>query len=120
LAPWKTHAGRYTRFGDVTELLSRIDDQYVILSHGEVISAEFSDQKLPQLPNGWVRDWLLFVDGFGKDMDLYTQHPDSVEPLPRHRDLPYRRPDWELAPDSAWEAFRANFLKRLLGESWRS
>jgi hypothetical protein len=111
-APWKTHAGSYTRLGDVRGLLTAIDDRYVILSHGEAISAEFSDRGLPALPQGWVRDWLLYVDGFGKDMDLYTQHPDTVAPLPRHRDLPYRRPEWSLPTDSAWETFQKRFLTR--------
>jgi Flp pilus assembly protein TadD len=112
VAPWKTHSGGYTRLGDVRELLARVDDRYVTLSHGEVITAEFEEEGLPPLPQGWVRDWLLFVDGFGKDMDLYTQHPDGVDPLPRHRDLPYRVPGWELPSDAAWQAFREGFLTR--------
>jgi Flp pilus assembly protein TadD len=112
IAPWKTHAGNYTRLGNVRELLARVDDRYVTLSHGEVITAEFEEEGLPPLPRGWVRDWLLYVDGFGKDMDLYTQHPDRVDPLPRHQDLPYRVPGWKLPSDAAWQAFREGFLTR--------
>ncbi len=112
VAPWKYHAGRYTRFGDVRDLLQTVDDRYVILGHGEAITADFSTRDLPPLPSGWTRDWLLYVDGFGKDMDLHSQYPDTVEPLPRHRDLPYRAPGWNLPGDSAWESFRKTYVTR--------
>jgi hypothetical protein len=111
-APWKTHVGRYTRFGDVRELLKTVDDRYVILGHGEAITADFSTRELPPLPPGWTRDWLLYVDGFGKDMDLHSQHPDLVGPLPRHRDLPYRAPGWSFPSDATWESFRKAYLTR--------
>jgi tetratricopeptide (TPR) repeat protein len=111
-APWKLHAGKYTPLGDVRELLGSVDDRYVVLAHGEEITAEFPSGGLPGLPHGWVRDWLLYVDGFGKDMDLHSQYPDTVEPLPRHRDLPYRSPSWSLPTDTAWDAFRRTFLTR--------
>ncbi len=112
MAPWKLHAGNYTPLGGVRELLDSVDDRYVILAHGEQITAEFPTAPLPALPEGWVRDWLLYVDGFGKDMDLHSQYPDTVGPLPRHRDLPYRDPSWRLPSDPAWEAFRRTFLTR--------
>ncbi len=111
-APWKTHTGTYTPLGDVRELLRLVDDRYVLLPHGEAITAEFSTADLPALRAGWVRDWLLHVDGFGKDMDLHSAFPDTVGPLPRHKDLPYRRSEWILPSDSAWESFRKRFLTR--------
>jgi len=111
-APWKTHTGRYTPFGDVRDLLKTVDDCYVILGHGEAITAEFAAKDLPPLPPGWTRDWLLYVDGFGKDMDLHSQHPDRVDPLPRHKDLPYRAPGWNLPSDATWESFRKTYLTR--------
>jgi Flp pilus assembly protein TadD len=113
-AGWKTHKGQYTRLGDVRELLAGVDDRYVVLAHGEAITAEFSAAGLPPLPQGWTRDWLLYVDGFGKDMDLHSQYPDTVEPLPHHKDLPYRAQSWNLVSDAAWEAFRQLFLTRQL------
>jgi Flp pilus assembly protein TadD len=111
-APWKLHAGRYTRLGDVRSLLASVDDSYVVLAHGEEITAEFPAAALPGLPRGWMRDWLLYVDGFGKDMDVHSQYPDTVDPLPRHRDLPYANPLWNLPGDTAWDAFLRNFLTR--------
>ncbi len=112
LAPWKTHLGKYTPLGDVLDLLRAVDDRYVILAHGEAISAEFSAAQLPQLPAGWTRDWLLHVDGFGKDMDIHSQYPDRLEPLPRHTELPYHAPYWKPATDALWEAFRQHYLIR--------
>ncbi len=112
VAPWKTHAGLYTRFGDVRDLLKTVDDRYVILGHGEAITAQFSTRSLPSLPPGWTRDWLLYVDGYGKDMDVHSEYPDLVGPLPRHRDLPYTEPGWKLPGDQAWEAFVKTYLTR--------
>ncbi len=83
-AGWKTHTGEYTRPGDVWDLLAAVDDRFVVLRHGEGIAADFSTAGLPVLTRGWTRDWLLYVDGFGKDMDLHTQYPDTIAPLPHH------------------------------------
>ncbi len=112
-APWKTHLGEYTPLGDVRRLLETVDDQYVILAHGEMISAEFHAGDLPTLPKGWKRDWLLHVDGFGKDMDIHSMHPDRLEPLPRHKDLPYRSGYWRLPDETGWNEFRQRYLKRI-------
>ena len=56
--------------GDVTPLLQRIDNHYVIFGSGEEIDAEFSDASLPLLPAGWKRDYFFYANGFVKDMDL--------------------------------------------------
>jgi hypothetical protein len=44
---------------------------------------------LPPLPQGWVRDYFFFADGFEKDMDFYAAYAFTVEPLPYHTLLPY-------------------------------
>jgi hypothetical protein len=82
--PYKIMAGDYTRFGDVRELLSRVDDRFVILGRGEEIALEFDASDLPPLPGGWSRTLVLHSDGYCKDMDLYTAFPDTVGPLPYH------------------------------------
>lgn len=81
---WKVHVGAYTRFGDVLELLDEIDDFYVITRSGDEIGIEFALDSLPPLPEGWVRDYLIYVDGFGKDMDPNSGAPQFLGPLPFH------------------------------------
>ncbi len=91
LAPWKVHRGSYTRYGDVRSLLVDKDDMSVITRSGDEVKVFFDVSKLPKLSPGWVRDYLLYVDGFGKDMDLNSAGPDNLAPLPFHgmKSFPY-------------------------------
>jgi tetratricopeptide (TPR) repeat protein len=90
-SPWKTLTGRYTREGDVRELLTRTDDMFVISKPGDEIALSFDASKLPPLPRGWKRTFLLYADGFSKEMDINSASPDRVEPLPFHgmKSYPY-------------------------------
>ena len=83
-SPWKAHIGNYTRFGDVRELLLTPEDMYVITRNGDEMQIDFDATKLPKLPNGWKRDYLVYADGFGKDMDINAARPDTVGELPFH------------------------------------
>ncbi len=83
-APWKAHIGNYTRFGEVSPLLLKRDDMFVATRAGDEIEAFFDLHRIPAPPEGWVRDYLVYVDGFGKDMDLHSASPDTVGPLPFH------------------------------------
>jgi tetratricopeptide (TPR) repeat protein len=83
-SPWKVFPGRYTRVGDVRELLQRSDDQFVISRTGDEISLSFDARRLPKLPTGWTRTFLLYADGFSKEMDINSASPDQVMPLPYH------------------------------------
>ena len=38
---WRDLAGYYTRYGEVTPLLEKIDDMYVILNAGDEMTVEF-------------------------------------------------------------------------------
>ena len=68
--------------GDVTPLLRAIDDRLVIMGSGDEIALTFPAARLPALPRGWTRDFLLLVDGWAKDADPNTAFSQSVEPLP--------------------------------------
>ena len=83
-SPWKVFPGRYTRLGDVRELLKVTDDQFVISRPGDEISLSFDATRLPKLPQGWTRTFLLYADGFSKEMDINSASPDQVMPLPYH------------------------------------
>jgi len=94
-APWKAHLGNYTRYGDVRELLLAPDDMYVITRSGDEIQLEFDGRSLPRLPAGWKRDFLVYADGFGKDMDINSARPETIGELPFHgmKSYPYSAGD---------------------------
>ena len=94
-SPWKVMTGRYTREGDVRELLLASDDMFVISRPGDELSLSFAADKLPPLPRGWTRTFLLYADGFSKEMDINSASPDQVGPLPFHgmSGYPYRWPE---------------------------
>jgi Flp pilus assembly protein TadD len=99
--PWKNMRGRFTRYGDVRELLLDSDDRFVIMNRGDEIALRFDARRLPALPSGWRRDYLLFADGYAKDMDPHGAFPDTVEPLPFHAMSAYPYPPPERYPDDA-------------------
>ncbi len=94
-SPWKVMPGRYTREGDVRELLLKSDDMFVISRPGDEISLSFDARKLPRLPAGWTRTFLLYADGFSKEMDINSASPDQLLPLPFHgmSKYPYAEPE---------------------------
>lgn len=94
-SPWKTPTGRYTREGDVRQLLHRTDDLFVISRPGDEIALSFDATKLPPLPDGWLYTFLLYADGFSKEMDINSASPDHVWPLPFHgmSTYPYAPPE---------------------------
>ena len=97
---WKLMSGDYTRFGDVAELIDEADDCYVIMGHGEEITLRFAADAFGPLAPGRRRTFILKTDSFCKDMDLYTAHPDTVEPLPFHAMSGYPYGDGEHYPDT--------------------
>jgi len=94
-SPWKVMTGFYTREGDVLELLTVSDDMFVVARPGDEISIAFDANRLPTLPDGWRRTFILFSDGFSKEMDINSASPDQVGPLPFHgmSKYPYLAPE---------------------------
>ncbi len=97
---WKLTAGRYTRFGEVGPLLEEADDCFVIMGHGEELTLRFPAGAFGPVPQGRRRTFILKTDSFCKDMDLYTAHGDTVEPLPFHAMSGYPYGPHEHYPDS--------------------
>ena len=96
---WRDLAGYYTRYGDVNPLLQEVDDMYVILNAGDEITVEFDAARLPALKSGWVRDFILYSDGWDKDGDINTLTSQTVGPLPFHGMSAYPYPETERYPD---------------------
>ncbi len=90
--PYTRQIGNYTRYGDVTNLLRAPDDEYVIFGSGDEVAVDFDSTHLPELPEGWTRDYFFYANGFAKDMDFYAAHGDTVSPLPFHTLVPYPYP----------------------------
>ncbi len=96
---WRDLEGFYTRFGDVNPLLQKVDDMYVILNAGDEITVEFDASRLPALKPGWIRDFILYSDGWDKDGDINTLTSQTVEPLPFHGMSAYPYPKTEQYPN---------------------
>ena len=73
--------GFYTAKGPVEELVAAQDGAVAIIGPGEEIHLEFSARIDPPLP-GWTRRFVIELRGWCKDMDLYTEYGETVEPVP--------------------------------------
>jgi tetratricopeptide (TPR) repeat protein len=114
-SPWKVMTGRYTRTGDVLELLTKSDDMFVISRPGDDISVSFDANKLPPLPAGWKRTFLLYADGFSKEMDINSASPDQTAPLPFHgmTRYPYSWPE-HYPMSEAQQAYMRKYNTRIV------
>ena len=79
---WRDLTGYHTRFGDVRELVERVDDRYVIMNAGDEMRLQFAEAPSPAA--GWRRDFVLIGDGWEKDGDYNTSFSETVLPLPSH------------------------------------
>jgi hypothetical protein len=78
---WAPMQGKFTRYGDVRELLTETDDCLVVLGSGDEMTLRFHAPKQP-LPAGWKRDFLLYSVGWDKDCDMNTVYGTHTDPLP--------------------------------------
>lgn len=105
--------GDYTRYGQVTELLTARDDKFVIMGQGDEIDLSFQ-APAPAAP-GLERSFV--VSPFGYYKDLKTDMAQAVEPLPFSAMSNYPYPASESYPaDAEHEAYRAEYNTRTEGE----
>lgn len=104
---WRDLIGYYTRWGDVRELLGKLDDRYVIMNAGDELRLRFAEQPAP--PKGWVRDYILIGDGWVKDGNLNTAFSKSVCPLPTHKVVNYTVPPGRLEDDPVYKQHRGDW-----------
>ncbi|MEJ7862428.1 MAG: FG-GAP-like repeat-containing protein [Pyrinomonadaceae bacterium] len=77
---WKYFSGAFTKLGAVNRLLEAVDDVFVISKTGDELTLSFD--ALPELPANRKYTFLLFADGYSKEMDINSGSPDAVFPLP--------------------------------------
>ncbi len=110
-------SGAFTRYGDVSPLLSEADDMYVIGRQGDKVSLLFPADSLPPLEEGMERDYFLFVACWFKDppgnwgygFDL------TVDPLPFIAMSGFPYPATESYPyDAAHLAYIQQYNTRII------
>lgn len=106
---WMDLKGYHTRFGDVSELLEKIDGRYVIMNAGDELLLEFSAIDEPK--EGYTRSYVLVSDGWVKDGDYNTEASATVEPLPYHGMTDYEYPpSIRLQDDPVFQRFREDWI----------
>jgi tetratricopeptide (TPR) repeat protein len=112
---WRDLIGYYTRYGDVRELLNRVDDRYVIVNSGDEMSLHFAEQPPP--PAGWLRDFIVVGDGWIKDGDFNSTFSKTVLPLPYHAKNEYVEPPGRLEDEYVyrqhpedWENYHTRYV----------
>jgi Tfp pilus assembly protein PilF len=112
---WRDLIGYYTRYGDVRELLARIDDRYVIMNSGDEMSLRFAAPSPPA--DGWVRDYVIAGDGWIKDGDYNSMFSKTVEPLPYHAKQQYTDRPGKLEDEwvyrhhpGDWQDFQTRYI----------
>jgi hypothetical protein len=112
-SPWLPFPGRYTRYGDVRELLAEADDRHVILAAGDEMRLTFDAASLPPPPAGWRRTVFLESRGWDKDADRNTWAADHLEPLPFRAMKSYPYAPGESYPDTPeLRRYREEWLTR--------
>jgi Flp pilus assembly protein TadD len=113
-SPWGEVRGRYTRYGDVRELLAASDSRSVVMAPGDEIALLFDTSKLPPPPAGWQRTLFLESHGWDKDFDKHTYAIEGGSlPLPFEGMGTYPWGD-DVRPPSgpAWERYQREWLTR--------
>ncbi|MGC8669079.1 MAG: FG-GAP-like repeat-containing protein [Chthonomonadales bacterium] len=105
--PWRDLVGYYTRYGDVKELVARVDDRYVILNAGDELALRFPALAAPR--PGIKRDFVFISDGWEKDGNVNTGFSRTVLPLPSHTDRRYAGPLRSLDDDPVYRAHRGDW-----------
>ncbi|HYG64683.1 MAG TPA: hypothetical protein VEL74_19035, partial [Thermoanaerobaculia bacterium] len=112
-SPWLPFPGRYTRYGEVRELLESPDDRTVVLAPGDEIALTFDASALPPLQEGWTRTVFLESHGWDKDADRNTWEARQMEPLPFRGMSGYPYAPGETYPDTPeLREYREKWLTR--------
>ncbi len=111
-------SGNFTRYGDVTKLVTAEDDEFVIGRQGDEVSLDFSTTNLPPLAQGLQRDYLFFVSCWFKDEsgNWGFGYGFTVDPLPFRNmtSFPYPLATESYPNDEAHSAYLREYNTRLV------
>ena len=112
---WHDLEGYVTRYGDIRELLEKIDGRMAITNAGDEVRLRFPAPEGP--PAGWKRDYIMIGDGWIKDGDFNSVYSKTVLPLPYHGMKNYAAPPGKLEDDPAyrlhpgdWQQFHTRYV----------
>ncbi len=100
-SPWLSIGGAATRYGDVSPLLTDVEDEMVVLKPGDEMRLTFDAGKVAPVAHGYRRTLFLESHGYDKDADRNTWEADSTEPFPFRGMTSYPLPEGEAWPDDA-------------------
>jgi len=106
---WRDLEGYYTRFGDIKELLTLVDDRYVLANAGDEIVLKFP--ALPPVAAGYKRDFVLIGNGWIKDGDLNSVFSKTLLPLPTHSTNDYSIAPTVLENDAVYQKHKEDWIK---------
>jgi hypothetical protein len=103
-------SGYFTKYGNVTQLLTEADDMYVIGMQGDNVTLKFPTTNLPPLEDGQERSVFLYVASWFKDPPGNWGYgfEFTVDPLPFRNMSGFPYPDTESYPTT--EEY-VNYLK---------
>lgn len=104
--------GRFTRYGDVTQLLTSTDARLVVMGAGDELTVRFA-VPAEKPPEGWERDFLLYNVGWDKDADLNTVYGQTTEPLPFAGMTGYPIPPHEQPDSDDYESYLSTYQTRV-------
>ena len=88
---------------------------YVIAKPGDEIAISFPVSAAPPVRPGWTRTFLLYADGFSKEMNIWSATPDELGPLPFHAMSRYPYGSNEHYPrDATHRDYLARYLTRFV------
>jgi hypothetical protein len=111
--------GRYTREGDVRELLAAVDDMFVVSRPGDQIALSFAaPPAAARSEAARARTYFLFAHGYSKEMDINSASPDQALPLPFRTmtSYPYAAPETYPA-SAAHRDYLERYNTRVVGRS---
>jgi hypothetical protein len=92
------------------------------MNAGDEMTVEFKADDLPDLKEGWKRDFLIFSVGWVKDGDLNTAYGDMVGPLPYHGMSSYPYSETDHYPQrKELETYHKSYnTRKVTGEAFRN